>query len=388
MTDLLSRVFVKNHTEVHRSSVRTAYGVMVSIVGILLNLLLFAGKFTVGMLFGVLSIRADAFNNLSDAGSQIVSLICFKISAKPADKEHPFGHARMEYIASLIVSMLIFFIAYELFSESIGSLFLPREKSPLSLIATLVLLVSVLVKLWLSFFNRKIASRIDSSVMRATAADSLSDAGATAAVLVASLVEHFVTLPFSLDAVMGIAVSVLICLAALGILNEAKDAILGEAPADEMIECINEIISHYPDALGIHDMIVHHYGPGRTYASLHVEVDGKKNVYESHDMIDNIEVELRQNGIEATVHMDPIETDNEKVTKMREKILAVVQSVDASLRIHDFRFVEGGTHSNMIFDLVVPFDLFPDEKELKKLISAEISRHYPNYYAVMKIDRA
>jgi divalent metal cation (Fe/Co/Zn/Cd) transporter len=203
-----------------------------------------------------------------------------------------------------------------------------------------------------------------------------------------AFVEHFVTLPFSLDAVMGIAVSVLICLAALGILNEAKDAILGEAPADEMIERINEIVSHYPDALGIHDMIVHHYGPGRTYASLHVEVDGKKNVYESHDMIDNIEVELRQNGIEATVHMDPIETDNEKVMKMREKILSVVQSVDASLRIHDFRFVEGGTHSNMIFDLVVPFDLFPDEKELKKLISAEISRHYPNYYAVMKIDRA
>ena len=388
MTDLLSRVFVKNHTEVKRSSVRTAYGVMVSIVGIILNLLLFAGKFTVGTLFGVLSIRADAFNNLSDAGSQIVSLVCFKISSKPADKEHPFGHARMEYIASLIVSMLIFFIANQLFTESIAKFFVTDEKGELSVISMIVLGVSILVKLWLSFFNRKIAKRIDSSVMRATAADSLSDAGATAVVLIASIIEPLVNLPFCLDAVMSLAVSVLICLAALGILNEAKNAILGEAPADEMIECINEIVSHYPDALGIHDMIVHHYGPGRTYASLHIEVDGKRNVYDSHDMIDNIEVDLRNHGIEATVHMDPIETDNEKVTKMREKILAVVQSVDASLRIHDFRFVEGGTHSNMIFDLVVPFDLFPNEKELKKLISAEISHVYPNYYAVMKIDRA
>ncbi len=387
MTTFLSKLFIRNYRDVKNPTVRRAYGTMVSIVGIILNLFLFVGKFTVGFLLSSVSIEADAFNNLSDAGSQIVSLICFRIAAKPADRHHPFGHARIEYLASAVVSLVILLISYELFTESLSKLFGGAEESSFSIPAVIVLAVSVLVKLWLCFFNRSVAKRIDSTVMRATAADSLSDAGATGAVLVAVVVGRFITLPFSLDAVMGIAVSVLVAIAGVKILIEAKNAILGEGPTEALVEEINTTVGKYPEILGLHDMLVHNYGPGKIFASFHVEVDGSADIYHTHDTIDNIERELRTLGIEATVHMDPIVTDDERVNDMRERVAGIVRAIDPALRIHDFRFVEGKSHTNLIFDVQAPFELRLSDAELKEKIAGVILAAFPNHYAVIEVDR-
>ena len=387
MTAFLSRIFIKNYRDVKNPAVRSAYGTMVSIIGILMNLALFGMKLFVGLLFGAVAITADSFNNLSDAASQIVSLVCFRIAAKPADRDHPFGHARIEYLASVIVSLLVLLISYELFTASIGKLFATEEGGAFSILTLIVLAVSVLVKLWLYLFNKAIAKRIDSSVMRATAADSLSDAGATGAVLVALIVGRFVVLPFSLDAVMGIAVSVLICVAGIKILLEAKNAILGEGPTEEIVREIEETVSGYEEALGIHDMLIHNYGAGKVFASFHVEVDGKADVFHSHDVIDNIEKKLREFGIEATVHLDPIVTDDERVVETRKRIAALVHAIDHSLRIHDFRFVEGQTHTNLIFDVLAPFELKLSDEELKEKISEVILAAFPNHFAVIEVDR-
>ncbi len=388
MTDLLSSLFVKNHRQTSDPRVRAAYGTMVSITGIILNLLLFASKFTVGILFGAIAIVADAVNNLSDAGSQIISLISFRISAKPADREHPFGHGRIEYVASMIVAFLVVLIGFELIKESVAKIFDPVLPER-SWISVFVLLASILVKLWLGLFNRKIGKRIDSAVMRATATDSLSDALSTSAVLLSSLLLLlFPELNWNIDAYMGVIVALLILWAGFRILNEAKNSILGEAPSHEIVHRITETVEKYPDALGIHDMTVHNYGPGRVIAALHIEVDGKKDVFETHDMIDNIEQELRREcGIEATIHMDPIVTDDKQVTALRERVLAELQGIDPTLQIHDFRFVSGATHTNLIFDISVPFEVKLSDEEIRRAASDRISRIDPTYFAVITVDR-
>lgn len=387
MTSLFCRLFIKNYRDVRNPAVRRAYGTMVSIVGITLNLLLFSGKLAVGVLFSAVSILADAFNNLSDAGAQIVSLVCFRIAAKPADRGHPFGHARIEYLASVIVSLFVLLISYELFSESVGKLLHGEAGSAFSLLTVIVLAVSVAVKLWLCLFNRGIARRIDSTVMRATAADSLSDAAATGAVLLSVIVSRFVSLPFSLDAVMGIAVSVMIAVAGFRILWEAKDGILGEGPTETILSEVQSTVEACPEVLGMHDILIHNYGPGKIFASFHVEVDGSADVFHTHDVIDNIEKELRKCGIEATVHMDPVVTDDAQVVEMRERVTAIVTALDPTLRIHDFRFVAGKTHTNLIFDVLAPFELKLSDEELKAKISAVILAAYPEHYAVIEVDR-
>ncbi len=388
MTDLLSRLFVKDYRNTTNPRVRAAYGTMVSVVGILLNLLLFAAKFLVGTLCGSVSIVADALNNLSDAGSQIISLISFRIAAKPADRAHPFGHARIEYVASMIVSFLILLIGVELLKESIAKIFSPALPER-SWVTVFVLLGSILVKLWLALFNRKIGTRISSSVMRATAADSLSDVLSTSAVLVAMLVMLlFPDLNWNLDAYIGLGVAILILFAGLKILNESKNSILGEAPSEEIIKQITETVKVYPGALGIHDMVVHNYGPGHIIASLHIEVDGKADIFETHDMIDNIERDLRRScGIEATIHMDPIVTDDEQINALREKVLAVVQAIDSRMQIHDFRFVAGATHTNLIFDISVPFEVTLSDEALRREVANRISELDPTYFVVITLDR-
>ncbi|MBO5269562.1 MAG: cation transporter, partial [Clostridia bacterium] len=367
--------------------VRRAYGTMTSIVGILLNLLLFAGKFTVGFLFSAVSIMADAFNNLSDAGAQLFSLVCFRIAAKPADREHPFGHARIEYLASVIVSLLVLLISYELLSESVTKFFAFEAGQTFSFLTVAVLAVSVGVKLWLSVFNRKIGKAIDSSVMRATAVDSLSDAAATGAVLIAVIVEAFVDLPFSLDAVMGVIVSVLVAVAGIRILLEAKNAILGEGPTEEILRLIDETVKGHGEALGIHDMLIHNYGPGKVFASFHIEVDGSADIFHTHDVIDNIERELRNSGIEATIHMDPVVTDDERVNALRSRVDAIVRSIDPTLRIHDFRFVAGTSHTNLIFDVLAPFEVRRSDEELRQMIADAVRLEWPDHYAVIEVDR-
>lgn len=385
MTQLLCKLFIKNRDAVTSPAVRRAYGTMVSLVGIILNLLLAAGKMTVGILTGAISITADAVNNFSDAGSQIISLVTFRMAAKPADREHPFGHARIEYVASMIVSFLILLIGWELLSGSFNKIFHPSE-TLFSWVSVIILGVSVLVKVWLFVFNRKIAKKIDSSVMRATAADSLSDAGATFAVLVSTLVFKFTG--FDPDAYMGVLVAILIFVAGIKILNETKNSILGEQPSEETIATITEVVSRFPEALGVHDLVVHNYGPGRIMASLHLEVDGSKDIFKSHDMADLVEKVLRdEHGIEATVHMDPIVTNDPLVDELRSMTFRIVTEKYPDIKIHDFRIVPGDTHTNLIFDMAVPFEVkVPDDilcREIGQLVHAERQ----DCFTVITVDR-
>ncbi len=384
----MCKLFVKNRDNIGSPEVRRAYGTLASVVGIIVNLLLATGKIAVGLLFGAISLAGDGINNLSDAGSQIISFISFKMAAKPADRDHPFGHARIEYVASMIVSFFIMLVGFNLFRESLEKILDDGQVTNDSNIWLMVgvLAVSILFKLWLVLFNRRIAKKIDSSVMRATAADSLSDAGASTAVLIAMLIFKFTGI--DIDGYMGILVAVVIFIAGIKILNDTKNAILGEAPSEEIIERIKAVIAEYPDALGIHDMVVHSYGPGRTMATLHIEVDGSKCVFESHDMIDLIERRLYEEcSVQASIHMDPIVADDEEINKMRSLVTEKVKSIDNRFDIHDFRFVKGVTHTNLIFDVYVPFEIKDSDDEVKKAIADKIFEIDKSYFTVVTVDR-
>lgn len=394
MFDLLARWFVRDRKNVNDPAVRRAYGMMVSIIGIVLNLILAGGKLVVGILSGSLSIEADAVNNLSDAGAALVALICFRISAKPADRDHPYGHARMEYVASMIVSFLILLVGFELLRESAITLYTSIVTPELvaevafSPVTVAVLGISVLGKLFLAALNRDIGKRIDSAVMRAASADSLSDVLSTAAVLVALIIAHYVPLPFSLDGAMGILVSVLILIAGGKILLETKNSILGEAPDRETVKAIEELVMSYPISVGMHDLSVHKYGAGNIIATLHVEVDGKGDIFEAHDAIDNIERELwHKLHVRATVHLDPIVVGDPVVDAMHAVAVEAVKTVDARITVHDFRMVRGTTHSNLIFDVAVPFECTLTDKEIVAAIGEEVGKKYPDHYTVISVDR-
>ena len=388
MVELLSKLFIKDYKNTSDGNVRRAYGTLVSILGLILNVILFGAKFSVGVLTGSVAIRADAINNLSDAGSQMLSFVSFRISSKPADREHPFGHGRFEYVASLIVSFLILHIGLDLLVESIQKIISP-EPPTRSWVSVGILGGSVLVKLWIAYFNTRIGKRIDSSVMRATAADSLSDVLSTGAVLVTSLVMLlFPTLSINLDAYVGVGVAILILVSGFKILLEAKDSILGGAPSEEVVRRIAEVADGCDGVLGLHDLEVHNYGPGHVIASLHVEVDGSKDIFDSHDMVDNLEKKLRHEcGICATIHMDPIVTDDEVVNALRARVAAAVAALNEGMNIHDFRFVRGNTHTNLIFDVAVPFECKLSEEEVRRAVADAVSRLDPSYFVVLTIDR-
>ena len=359
---------------------------MVSMVGIIFNMLVAIGKISVGLIFGAISLAGDGINNLSDAGSQIISLISFKMAAKPADRHHPFGHARIEYVASMIVSFFVLLISWNLFRESLDKLLGNASETTFSWLMIVVLAVSIVIKVWLFLFNRKVAERIDSSVMKATAADSLSDAGASAAVLIAMLVFKFTGV--DIDGYMGIAVAIVIFIAGIKILNDTKNSILGEAPSEDVTDGIRAIVAEFPAALGIHDMVVHSYGPGRFIANLHIEVDGSKDIYESHDMIDLIEKRLNSElGILSNIHMDPIVVDDAENDAMRNFTLAHVRAVDERLDIHDFRFVKGKTHTNLLFDICAPFELKMSNEEIRDAVQQKITEAEPSYFIVVNVDR-
>ncbi len=393
MTTLLTKLFIKNPDAVSDVRVRSAYGTMVSVVCIVLNLLVAAGKIAVGALFGAISIMADGMNNLSDAGSSLVSLISFRMAAKPADREHPFGHARIEYVASLLVSVIIILVGWTLFRDSLETLIAllqstePAEVASATWLTYAVLGVSIAVKLWMFFFNSKIAKKIDSSVMRATATDCISDAGATLGVLAAQIVAAYLDWPW-LDSAVGIGISVLIIIAGIRVLGETKNSILGEAPADDVVESIKAIVDEYPEALGIHDMMVHSYGPGHHIASLHVEVDGSADVFHTHDVIDNIEKRLHEElGIIATIHMDPIVTNDETVNALRERTALLLCSIDERLSMHDFRVVSGPSHTNLIFDIEAPFECKLSDAEIKQKVAAGLASWEGTHFAVLTVDR-
>lgn len=389
MTKLLLRLFVKNRHETKDPIVRRAYGTLSSVVGILLNVLLATGKFIVGTLVGSVAIRADAVNNFSDAGSSLVSLVSFKLSAKPADRDHPFGHARIEYVASMIVSFLILYVGVELVRGSVGKLITPVV--PIFHVATIVVLaVSILCKLWLALFNFKLGRVINSGVMRATATDSLSDAVATAAVLLSIVIAPLLPASVSpyIDPVMGLIVAVLIFVAGGRILNDTKNSILGEAPCAETVETIRRVVAEYPEALGIHDMVVHNYGPSHVLASLHVEVDGHQDIFVSHDTVDLIERRLREEyGIECSIHLDPIVVGDAMTDEWRERVMQLAAAIDERIRVHDFRMVPGTTHTNLIFDIAVPFEVEESDEALKARMAASIADEAPCFFSVITVDR-
>ena len=386
MTALLVRLFVRDRDNTASPAVRAAYGTMVSITAICLNLLLFAAKYTVGLLTASVAILADAFNNLSDAGTSLISLITFRIAAKPADRDHPFGHARIEYVASMIVSFLVLHIGLDLLTDAWARIRTPGATIVFHPAAIIVLGGAIAAKLWLALFNRKIGRKINSSVMRAAALDSLSDCLSTAAVLASALV--FRIWGFDPDGYIGLCVAALILWSGIKVLLETKNHILGTAPDEEIVSAIRDAVMACPAALGMHDLVVHNYGPGRTIASLHIEVDGKVDVFTTHDAIDNLEKALERDlGIACTVHMDPIVTDDEKITQLRERTARTVAALDLGLTIHDFRCVPGQTHTNLIFDLVVPFSCKVPADQLCSIIRGILGEWEGNYCAVITVDR-
>ncbi len=387
MTDLLPRLFIRDHENTASPKVRAAYGTLSGIVGIVVNLLLFAGKFVAGTLSGSIAISADAFNNLSDAGSSIVSLVSFRIAAKPADRDHPFGHARIEYIASMIVSFLILIVGFEIVSDSVKKIISRESSLVFSVLSIVILSVSILAKLWLALFNYRLGKKIGSDVMRATAVDSLSDTVSTTAVLVATLIFRFTGL--DIDAWVGLAVALFIFWAGIRILRETQNSLLGEAPVKEVTDAIDAIVSGYPAILGIHDLMIHSYGPGHSFASFHAEVDGADDVYESHDVIDEVERRIRDElSIVCTIHMDPINTDDALTTSLREETAELVREIDPGITIHDFRMVPGETHTNLIFDVAVPFEVKMTVSEIKDAVSRKVRERHENYYAVVTVDRS
>lgn len=385
MTQLLIRWFVKDRDNVKDPNVRKKYGQLSGAVGILMNVLLFFGKFTMGTLTGSVSITADSVNNLSDAGSSVISLIGFKLAEKPADAEHPFGHARIEYIASQAVAFLILFLGINLIRDSFDKILHP-ELAAFNWLAAIVLVASMLVKFWLFLFNRGIGRKIDSIMMQAAAADSLSDVMATGAVLLSSVVSPVIG--FSLDGYMGVIVALLIIWSAIGILKETLNKLLGEAPTEEMENMIREHLLKEENVLGIHDLIVHSYGPGRTFASVHVEVDAKADILASHDAIDNIEREvLLDHGVQMVIHLDPIVIDDPEVNALRVKVSALLDSISDGLTMHDFRVVLGQTHSNLIFDVVVPHECVKTDAQITQEIIRGVKKMDEKYFAVITLDR-
>ncbi|MBP5210085.1 MAG: cation transporter [Clostridia bacterium] len=396
MTDLLVRIFVKDYRRTDDPLVRARYGKLSGGVGIAMNLLLFSIKLFGALLVGSLAVRADAYNNLSDAASSIIALLTVLISCKPADRDHPFGHARIEYVSSMIVSFLIIIVGYDLARQSVekivgivtGSAQARAYGEKEMTLVLVILAVSVLCKAFMFFFFRRLGKMIDSDIMRATAADSISDATATAAVLVSTLIFRFSGV--DLDAYMGLAVAGFILWTGIKVLGETKNSILGEAPVKETVAGIEEIVRRYPQVLGIHDMMVHSYGPHHTVVSFHAEVDGKEDIFETHDVIDNIERAVsKELGIPCTIHMDPICVGDPVSDALKEQVSAVVKEIDERIRLHDFRCVIGQTHTNVIFDIDAPFEIKSSDEELREEIARSVKEKLgESVYAVVTVDRS
>lgn len=384
MTDLLVKLFVKNSDCVEKKEVRTAYGKLAGTVGIVCNIILFTVKLLVGIFTGSVSTTADAVNNLADASSSIFSLIGFKLAAKPADADHPYGHARYEYLSGLMVAVLIMVIGVELLKGSIDKIINPVAVS-FSWISVILLSLSVLAKLWMSVFNGKVGKRINSSALTATAADCRNDVITTLAVIIAMIASHY--LDFELDGYIGVAVALFILYTGFGLVRETLDPILGKAPDPEFVKEIEEKIMSTAGILGTHDLMVHDYGPGNQFASVHVEVAAEEDVIVMHDLIDNIERSfMDEYGLHMVIHMDPIVTSDEKVGAIRRHLAEAVAKIDASLTIHDLRAVVGPTHTNLVFDCVVPHDFKMSNKELREKISLAAKGIDERYNCVVTIE--
>lgn len=387
MIDFLVRTFVKDADRTQDPAVRQRYGQFSGLVGIILNLLLFVGKFLAGVLTSSIAVTADAFNNLSDAGSSVVTLIGFHMAGQQADDDHPFGHGRIEYLAGLLVSLLILLVGLELGKTSVEKILHP-EAVQFSLLSVAILTVSIGVKLWMARLNRVLGGRIQSPAMAATAADSLSDAIATSAVLLSTLIGRFFQL--QIDAWVGILVALFILRAGWGAAKDTLDPLLGKSPDSELVRTIQRTVLEHPQVVGMHDLVIHDYGPGRSMMSFHAEVPMDCDIMDTHDAIDHIERELKEElGIITSIHMDPIATNDARTNEIRLKVAELVRGIDPALSIHDFRMTTGPQHTNLIFDVVVPHRFHMTDSQLVQAIQTAVaSMEGGTYYAVMELDRS
>lgn len=386
MIKLLTKLFIKDHENVANAAVRRAYGTMCGLYGIFLNLLLFAGKYFAGVISGSVAITADAFNNLSDAGSSIITLLGFAIAGKKPDLDHPFGHGRAEYLAGLALSAVIILMGFELAKSSFEKILHP-EPINTGLLPALILVCSILVKFYMCLYNRSVGKKINSAAMQATAVDSLSDSVATTVVLLSMGIAYFFHV--NIDGYAGLLVAVFIIYAGFNAAKDTVSPLLGQAPDPEFLQQIADIVTAHPEVVGIHDLVVHDYGPGRVMVSLHAEVRGDGNIFDLHDAIDTAETELKEQlGCIATIHMDPIEADNTEVSQMRAAVSEKLKELDNVISIHDFRMVPGPTHTNLIFDAVVPADYPKSDEELAANIRQQIHQAWPDRYAVVTIDHS
>lgn len=385
MQKWIIRRFIKNSEDYQQENVRGQYGQLAGKVGIGVNLLLFASKLLVGTLFRSIAVTADAINNLSDAASSVVSLIGFRLSGKPADEDHPFGHARMEYIAAFVVAAMVMFIGAELLQSSIVQLFEPDD-TVFSILTVIVLAGSILAKLWLLSFYRGIDKKIHSSVMVAAAADSLADVMTTSAVLLSALAAYIFEI--QTDGLMGAAVALFILYAGFKILKETIDRMLGQGPTFKLKNDLEAIIREHEGVLGLHDLMVHDYGPNRAYASVHVEVDATVDILLSHDLIDDIERDiLRDMGINLVIHLDPIVTNDKDANSMRNLTLELLREIDKDLTFHDFRMVKGQAHSNLIFDVVVPYKSKMNAHEIQERFQKLLAKKDKRLRCSITVDR-
>lgn len=386
MIQLLSRWLIHDRDNVSSPAVRRAYGTLCGAVGIALNILLFAGKFFAGQLSGSIAVTADAFNNLSDAGSSAVTLLGFRLAGKKPDPDHPFGHGRIEYISGLIVAGLILLMGVELAKSSFDKILHPEEVT-FSALALVILAVSVAVKLYMWHYNRRIGGKIRSAAMEATASDSLSDAAATSAVLLAMLIGRWTGL--AVDGYVGMVVALFILFSAYKAAKETLSPLLGQAPDPELVQHIRDIVEEHDTVVGIHDLVVHDYGPGRQMVSLHAEVPASGDILQLHDVIDNIERELHEKlHVQAVIHMDPIVTDDETVDALRRQVAELVRQVEPRMTVHDLRVIRGTTHTNLVFDAVLPLDAAITPAEAGRRIREKVAELDGDYYAVVTVEHS
>ncbi|MDD7602727.1 MAG: cation diffusion facilitator family transporter [Firmicutes bacterium] len=385
MSTFLFRHFIKNYEDVKDPHVRDGYGKLAGIVGIISNVILCLMKVAVGLIAGSIAIIADGINNLADSASSVITLVGFKLAAMPEDEEHPYGHARYEYLSSLAVSVIIILVGFELGKSSLDKILHPTPLD-FSWTIVLVLVIAIAIKVWQALFNVSAGKRINSMTLIATGADSRNDVIATSAVLISLLIGYFFSV--QIDGYMGVAVALFIIWSGISLVRETISPLLGEAPDEELVRQIEEIAMSYDGALGIHDLVVHNYGPGKIFASLHIEVDASEDVMVSHDLIDNIEHRLQKDlNINITVHMDPVKMDDPNRAPLSELIRKTIDELPGVLSFHDLRFVAGPTHTNVIFDVVIHHDCTMSEAELQKIFNDRIQEYNPAFFAVIDVDK-
>ena len=383
MIEFLIRRFVPDWQQVQHTDVRERYGTLAAAVGILSNIFLCIIKGLIGLFSGSIAVTADAVNNLSDAGSSVITLLAFKIAGKPADEEHPYGHARMEYISGMAVSFIIILLGLELMGSSFEKILHPEEVG-VSALTYLVLIVSIAVKLWQGMFNRSLGKRISSEALQATAADSLNDVFSTGAVLLSTLVYQFTAIP--IDGWVGMLVAIFITVSGVKLIMETGSPLLGQAPDPQMVQELEEKITAYDGVIGIHDLQVHNYGPGRVFATVHAEVPANRDILVSHDIIDNIEREVgHEMNLNLVIHMDPVVTDDERLNQLHAQVQQIVAGIDSNLSMHDFRAVFGPTHTNLVFDVVVPPGFSLSDSELSRRIEQQVQT-LGSYFCVITVD--